>query len=379
MKQGWKKVYLSDISVNLDSKRIPITKGVRIGGVYPYYGASGIVDYVSDYIFDGDLLLISEDGANLLARSTPIAFSVSGKIWVNNHAHILKFESKITQRYIERYFESIKIDDFVTGAAQPKLNQKSLNSIPIIIPKDIPEQERIVGILDGAFAKIGALQANAQQNLQNTKDLFQASLKQELTSKQGWKTKTLSECSTIIGDGIHGTPSYSSDGEYYFINGNNLNTDKIEIKDATKKVHVKEFNKYKVELNENTVFVSINGTLGKTAFYNNEPIILGKSACYINVKEILSKELLRYIFISDMFLFYAHKNATGATIKNLGLKAMRLLPINLPPIIEQSQIVEKLNALSERCRVMEENYRQTIDHCNALKQALLKKAFSGEL
>ena len=142
--KGWVETTLDKISTNLDSKRIPITKNVRSSGEYPYYGASGIVDYVADYIFEGDNLLISEDGANLLARSTPIAFSVSGKYWVNNHAHILNFESLATQRFVEFYLESIKLDDYITGAAQPKLNQKALNAIPIPIPKSIEAQAQIV-------------------------------------------------------------------------------------------------------------------------------------------------------------------------------------------------------------------------------------------
>ena len=88
--------------------------------------------------------MISEDGANLLARSTPIAFSVSGKYWVNNHAHILHFENMATQRFAEFYLESVKLDDYITGAAQPKLNQKALNSIPIPIPKSVETQAKIV-------------------------------------------------------------------------------------------------------------------------------------------------------------------------------------------------------------------------------------------
>jgi type I restriction enzyme S subunit len=140
----WVKTTLDKISTNLDSRRVPITKSVRSSGEYPYYGASGIVDYVADYIFEGDNLLISEDGANLLARSTPIAFSVSGRYWVNNHAHILHFENMATQRFVEFYLESIKLDDYITGAAQPKLNQKALNSIPIPIPNSVEVQAKIV-------------------------------------------------------------------------------------------------------------------------------------------------------------------------------------------------------------------------------------------
>lgn len=142
--EGWVETTVDKISTNLDSKRVPITKNVRTSGEYPYYGASGIVDYVADYIFDGDTLLISEDGANLLARSTPIAFSVSGKYWVNNHAHILKFENMATQRFVEFYLGSIKLDEYITGAAQPKLNQKALNSIPVPIPKAVKMQASIV-------------------------------------------------------------------------------------------------------------------------------------------------------------------------------------------------------------------------------------------
>lgn len=146
-KVGFEWKTLDQISENLDSKRKPITNGLRTSGKIPYYGASGIVDYVKDYIFDGDFLLISEDGANLLARNTPIAFSATGKIWVNNHAHILKFNSYEERRFIEFYLNKIDLTPYISGAAQPKLNKKNLNSIKIPIPS-IPKQQRIVSILD---------------------------------------------------------------------------------------------------------------------------------------------------------------------------------------------------------------------------------------
>jgi len=139
----WEMVELGGLAKNLDGKRVPITKSDRDEGKYPYYGASGIVDYVADYIFDDDLLLISEDGANLLARVTPIAFSVSGKVWVNNHAHVLKFDQIETQKFVELYLNSIPLDNYITGSAQPKLNQKALNSILIPLP-DYETQKIIV-------------------------------------------------------------------------------------------------------------------------------------------------------------------------------------------------------------------------------------------
>jgi restriction endonuclease S subunit len=119
----WPVQPLQEICENLDSRRVPVTASRRKPGPYPYYGASGIVDSVADYIFDEDLLLVSEDGANLLARVTPIAFSVTGKIWVNNHAHILKFSESGTQKYIEYRINNIDISQHITGTAQPKLNQ----------------------------------------------------------------------------------------------------------------------------------------------------------------------------------------------------------------------------------------------------------------
>lgn len=127
---------LKELATNCDNKRKPITSGNREKGEYPYYGASGIVDYVKGYIFDGDYLLISEDGANLVARKTPIAFSISGKNWVNNHAHVLKFSNMYLQKYVEMYLNYINIEQYISGAAQPKLNQVNLNKIVIPIPNN---------------------------------------------------------------------------------------------------------------------------------------------------------------------------------------------------------------------------------------------------
>lgn len=138
---------LGTVAVNLDSKRKPVTKGNREAGEFPYYGASGIVDYVSNYIFDGNFLLVSEDGANLVARVTPIAFSASGKIWVNNHAHVLQFKTYVERKFIEYYLNMTDLSRFISTAAQPKLTQDNLNKIPVPIPS-FEEQERIVAVLD---------------------------------------------------------------------------------------------------------------------------------------------------------------------------------------------------------------------------------------
>lgn len=130
----WEIKPLGAIAENLDSRRVPITKNEREEGDIPYYGASGVIDYVKDFIFDDVLLCISEDGANLVARTYPIAFSITGKTWVNNHAHVLKFENDYTQVIVENYLDDINIEDYLTGMAQPKLNRSKLDIIPIPLP-----------------------------------------------------------------------------------------------------------------------------------------------------------------------------------------------------------------------------------------------------
>ncbi len=143
-----------------------------------------------------------------------------------------------------------------------------------------------------------------------------------------------------MGDGLHGTPNYTTDGDYYFINGNNLINGKIEMKESTKRVSVDEYNKHKKDLTPNTVFVSINGTLGNLAFYENEKIILGKSACYFNLYDNINKYYIGLYIKSPYFIRYANEMASETTIKNVSLKVMRLLPIPLPPLSEQQKIVD---------------------------------------
>ncbi len=145
-KNEWRIKPLGKICTNYDSRRIPITEKDRVRGEIPYIGASGVIDDINDFIFDEDLLCVSEDGANLVARTYPIAFSISGKTWVNNHAHVLKFSHKYTQDIVESYLNMINLQDFLTGMAQPKLNRAKLDIIPIPLPEE-EEQQKIAGCL----------------------------------------------------------------------------------------------------------------------------------------------------------------------------------------------------------------------------------------
>jgi len=173
---GWVEKKLGEVCENLDSKRIPITKSKRKSGEIPYYGASGIVDHVEDHLFDENLLLVSEDGANLLARAYPIAFSISGKTWVNNHAHVLRFKEIAYQKIIEYFLNSISLEPYVSGMAQPKLNQKSLNSIFVPWPQKSTDAAKVVKKLEDISSETQRLESIYQQKLSALAELKQSIL-----------------------------------------------------------------------------------------------------------------------------------------------------------------------------------------------------------
>lgn len=165
------------------------------------------------------------------------------------------------------------------------------------------------------------------------------------TVPEGWMWCRLGEISSELGDGIHGTPEYKQNGSCYFINGNNLSNGKIIIKEETKTVGEEQYRRYKKSLSSKTMFVSINGTLGSIAFYNNEHIILGKSVCYFNLVNERLKYFFYFLLNSQYFQKYAKEVATGSTIKNVSLKAMNSFLIPLPPLFEQQRIVTKIEEL----------------------------------
>lgn len=187
-----------------------------------------------------------------------------------------------------------------------------------------------------------------------------------------WKEVYIKDICTVLGDGLHGTPEYDEKGDFYFINGNNLQEGHITIKKDTKRVSQKEFLKYQKELNDRTILVSINGTIGNVAKYNNEPCILGKSACFFNVKEDIDRNFIYYVISSPHFKKSIIQQATGTTIKNVSLKQMRdyhfLIPVNLS---DQRKIAGILSALDAKI----ENNNKINANLEAQAQALFKSWF----
>lgn len=164
---GWKWARFGDVLISRDAERVPVSSEERQfrKGEYDYYGASGVIDKIDKYLFDKPLLLIGEDGANLINRSTPIAFIARGKYWVNNHAHVLDGISEDFLRYIELYINSIDLKPYVTGTAQPKMNQAKMNSIVLGLPSE-PEQHRIVARVDELMTLCDQLKARITESNQ---------------------------------------------------------------------------------------------------------------------------------------------------------------------------------------------------------------------
>ena len=172
---SWEKKKLGDLVENKDSKRVPVKMSDRdnMDGEYPYYGASGIIDYVDDYTHEDNNLLIGEDGANLVARSTPIAFIATGKYWVNNHAHVLGFNGKTNLVFLKFFINLIDLKPFVSGSAQPKLNRKNMDKIKVYNPP-IKLQNQFAERIQ----KIEAQKAQAQESLEKAEELFNSLLGQ---------------------------------------------------------------------------------------------------------------------------------------------------------------------------------------------------------
>ena len=197
MKAGWKIVALGELCDILDSKRKPITKRDRTPGKYPYYGATGIQDFVEGFLFDEPLVLVGEDGAKW-ASGEKTAFAIKGKCWVNNHAHVLRpNRALLNDNWLVHFLVHSDLSPFVSGLTVPKLNQGSLREIPIPLPP-LPEQHRIVALLDEAFNGIATARANAEKNLHNARALFESHLQSVFTQRgEGWIERSIGDICTL--------------------------------------------------------------------------------------------------------------------------------------------------------------------------------------
>ena len=363
-------VKLGEVCEILDSKRIPITASERVAGEYPYYGANGIQGYINDYIFDDELVLLAEDGGNFGSKDKPIAYRVSGKCWVNNHAHVLKPKNGINVDYLCYSLMYYDVSKLVNGATRQKLTQSDMRKIEIPLVGE-GEQVLIVKKLN----RIYELVEKRKQQLQKLDELVKARFVEmfgdAVRNEKKWNIVLLQDVCDGIGDGLHGTPQYVEMEGYPFINGNNLVDGKIVVTAATKFVDEAEYNKYYIKLSPSTVLLSINGTLGRLALYKGEKIVLGKSTCYCNLKANINREFVFNLMQTEAFLNFLEKNATKSTIKNVGLKAIRNFELIMPPIELQNRFADFVQQIDKS----KLSVHQSLEKLETFKKALMQKYF----
>jgi type I restriction enzyme S subunit len=386
---GWETKILGEACEILDNLRKPITKRDRIEGKYPYYGATGILSYINDYIFDEKLVLIGEDGAKWFSGANS-SFIVNGKYWVNNHAHVIRPNRNIIlDEWIVYFLNFSDLEEFVTGMTVPKLNQGNLKIIPIPLPP-LPQQKQIIATLDKAFAAIDTAKANAVQNLQNAKELFESYLQNVFENKgDDWEKGEFGNIITTLTD-------YHANGSYKILKKN------VELKDTDDYAWMirstdfeKKFKnsfKYidehaynfmsKSKVLGNEIIMSKIGNAGKVYLMPkvDRPTSLAMNLFLIRLDE--NKTLPEFIFRflkSKKGESQIQKRVKGATTKTITKDNVRNIIISFPSIVEQKIIIKKLDSLSAETNKLEAIYIQKIADLEEMKKSVLQKAFSGQL
>ena len=370
---GWQEKKLGKAAENLDFKRIPITEADRVKGTVPYYGASGIIDYVKDYIFNEDLLCISEDGANLVARTYPIAFPISGKTWVNNHAHVLKFKHRFTQVIVENYLNAKNLEDFLTGMAQPKLNRAKLDIIPIPLPGE-EEQQKIADCLSSIddlitaqTQKLAALKAHKKGLMQQ---LFPAEGETvpelrfpEFRDGGEWVEIELEKLVDIRSGFSPSKYNLAKEAKYAFLKVEDLNNcEKYQ----------NESREYSDDLDGlvpvNSVIFPKRGAailLNKVRI-NTQDVLMDTNLMAITPNKKILVEFLYYTIVS-VGLF---KIADTSTIPQINNKHINPYQILIPSKPEQQKIADCLSSVDELITAQSEKIEALKSHKKGLMQQL---------
>jgi len=381
--KGWEIKKLGEVVEVLDYLRKPITKKNRIEGKYPYYGATGILSYVHNYIFSEKLVLIGEDGAKW-ASGDNTSFIVEGKYWVNNHAHVIRPNRNIIlDEWIVYFLNFSDLTPFITGITVPKLNQQKMKNIPILLPP-LSEQRRIVSILDKCFSAIEQSRNNAEQNLKNAKEIFESYLKGVFENKdENWEERKVKE----IGNAQTGTTPKTAEKENYgdfipFIKPADVDFSGIgDIRydnEGLSEIGLKKGRK----MEKNSIFmVCIGATIGKVG-YAERDISCNQQINSLTVKKEFVPKFFYYAMTSKEFQDKVLLEGKGAqaTLPIINKTKWENLKISFPKSKEEQQaIVHKLDALRIETQKLESIYQKKILLLKELKKSILQKAFNGEL
>ena len=386
----WEILPFEKVVDNFDGKRVPIKSNNRINttGKYPYYGASGVIDYVDDFIFDGEFLLISEDGANLLARTYPIAFIAEGKFWVNNHAHVVSAKKeKSSNKYLEYFFASIKLDEFITGSAQPKLSQKKLNSIQIPLPS-ISIQKRIVSKLDELFTNLDKAINLVEENIEHAKHILPAALN-EIFGKAdtlGWELYVYDNIQkdNLIGL-VKNTTEQNKSYQYKYLKMNNIRPNGLLDMDNYTCINATKQELDKFELRKGDFLFNTRNSIelvGKSCVFDldEKNILFNNNILRTRFKDFINPYFLGYQFKSSFIQEQLNAIKSGTTnVAAIYYKSLANVKLYFPSFSEQQKIVNHLNQLTEKQQALQQQYTAKLKHLKALKASLLSAAFKGQL
>lgn len=372
MKEGWKYERLLDKCDVYQPKTIS-SKQLIEDGEYDVFGANGWIGKYNQYNHEQSEVLLTCRGATCgnINVSTP-------KAWINGNAMVVHPKGNdILKDYLVYLLKAIDFSQVITGAAQPQITRTSLAAIRIPI-LTISEQQRIVSYLDAEFAKIGALKANAEKQLQAAKDLFQAALKELLTPKEGWKMKTIDSLQTDMyrGSGItreqirlEGVPCVRY-GEIY-------TTYNYWFEECVSHTDEQIINSKKY-FEHGDILFAITGEsvedIGKSIAY------LGHNKCLaggdiIVMKHNQNPKYLAYALSTPDAIAQKGFGKTKLKVVHTNAPSLKAIVLPIPTLPEQQRIADRLDALSANVKALQTNYTETITLCNDLKQALLKKVF----
>lgn len=350
MKQGWEYKKLGDCTQILDSQRKPVTKKDRKGGVYPYYGATGIQDYVDQYIFDGRYVLVGEDGAKWGAFDKS-AFIIDGKTWVNNHAHVLKPFDSLVDSYLTYYLNYSDLNYYISGAIIKKLTQSSLRNIQIPLPPK-STQLAIVSELD----KINELIRLKKEQLKDFDNLAQSIFYEmfgdPVENEMGWEVKKLNEivsdnCSISYGivqpgDGIeNGVPVVRPvDMTGTFVYRQGLKNTTKEISDSYKRTILKG----------NEILMCVRGTTGLIAMASSElrGCNVTRGITPIECGQYCNKWFIYYQISNSSIQQYIAENTRGIALKQINMKDVRDIPLCLPPLPLQHLFAQRIEQIEHQ-------------------------------
>lgn len=344
----------------LDNKRKPVTKSARKAGKYPYYGANGIQDYVSNYIFDGTFILVGEDGSVVTEMGTPIVTWATGKIWVNNHAHIISEMNGVLLRYLFHYLQTVPVKHLIHGNI-PKLTGGDFRALNIPVPP-LPVQEEIVRILD----KFTELSAELTAELTARKQQYEYYRDSILTYDESIKIELgqIATVTKLAGFEFTKYVSYSDSGKVIALRGLNVKNGHLDLKDV-KYIDNSDLSKLtRSKLHIGDMLFTYVGTIGQVALVNEEDrFYLAPNVALIRTTtDKLMPKFMSYYFQSSQFWkTQIDRLLQSSSMQNIPMGKIRKFKIPVPPLAEQQRIVDILDRFDKLCNDISEGLPAEIE------------------